>query len=172
MSQHRTWPCKLAEPSLRILKQLGDLRRSHVAIDLLCTDPRAPSMETSLQDTRFGLRTLSENGGFTAVAVATLALGIPANTTIFRAVNGWMLRPSRIKDPARMARLHRGRSHAQRMIRCARPQRNSTPREGLRFRAARCPESLCRGKQSSFRNQYGNPDVPTTIQLQQRKEEP
>ena len=59
-------------------------------------------MQTLLQDLRFGLRMLAKNPGFTAVAVVTLALGIGANTTIFSVVNGWMLRPPRIKDPARV----------------------------------------------------------------------
>ncbi len=59
-------------------------------------------MNTLLQDIRFGLRILRNAPGFTAATVVTLALGIAANTTIFSAVNGWMLRPPRIKDPARV----------------------------------------------------------------------
>jgi putative ABC transport system permease protein len=62
----------------------------------------AERAEVMLQDVRFGLRMLHKHPGFTTTAVVTLALGIAANTTIFSAVNGWMLRPPRIKDPARV----------------------------------------------------------------------
>ena len=56
-------------------------------------------VEDLLMDVRFGARMLRKNPGFTAVAVVTLAVGIAANTTIFSAVNGWMLRRPHIKDP-------------------------------------------------------------------------
>lgn len=58
------------------------------------------ALEDFFLDVRFGLRMLRKNPGFTAVAIVTLAFGIAANTTIFSAVNGWMLRRPRIKDPA------------------------------------------------------------------------
>ncbi len=59
-------------------------------------------METLWQDLKYGARMLRRNPGFTATAVVTLALGIAANITIFSAVNGLMLRPPRIKDPAKV----------------------------------------------------------------------
>src|SRR6266446_7406970 len=79
-------------------------RREFGNVRLTEEDSRAvwrwAAMEDFFMDVRFGARMLRKNPGFTAVAIVTLALGIAANTTIFSAVNGWMLRPPPIKDHA------------------------------------------------------------------------
>ena len=59
-------------------------------------------METLMQDIRYGVRMLMRNPDLMIVAIITLALGIGANTAIFSMVDGILLRPLPVQDPAQI----------------------------------------------------------------------
>ena len=67
-----------------------------------------PMLETVLQDTRYALRMLRKTPTFTVVAIAVVALGSGAVTTILSAANGLLLRPiPGVSDPGRLVDLSR-----------------------------------------------------------------
>src|SRR5258706_15816258 len=59
-------------------------------------------MTTLFKDIRYSLRSLLKHPGFTAVVVATLALGIAANTTIFSSVDALLLHPFSFPNQERL----------------------------------------------------------------------
>ena len=73
-------------------------------------------METLAQDLRYALRGLLRMRGIALVAIATLALGIGATTTMFSVVYAVLLRPPPFNDPDRLAILF---------------NTQTTPRDGL-----------------------------------------
>ena len=62
-------------------------------------------MRGTLQDARYAIRTLIHAPVFTLAVLATLTLGVGANTVIFSALNAVLLRPLPYKAPERLVRL-------------------------------------------------------------------
>jgi len=70
------------------------------------TQPAA-RFEWIAQDVRHGLRSMRRNPTFTAIAVASLAIGIGANTTTFGAIDTLLLRtPAHVRDASRIRRVY------------------------------------------------------------------
>ena len=64
------------------------------------------------RDVTLGIRLLRRSRGFSAISIATIAVAIGGNTTVFTIVNALLLTPPPVADPPRLARVNTGQSLA------------------------------------------------------------
>jgi predicted permease len=64
-----------------------------------------PMLETLWRDVRFGVRSIKRSPAVTIAVIATLAIGIGANTAIFSVVNGVLIKPLPFPDSDRLITL-------------------------------------------------------------------
>ena len=77
-------------------------------------------MDTLVRNVRFAARSLARTPGFTITAVATLALGIGANSAVFSAIDAILVRPLPYVEPDRLVQVAELREEAETPIAAAR----------------------------------------------------
>src|SRR5580700_4957278 len=71
-----------------------------------CREARGTAaVDSTVFDIRFSLRILCKNPAFTLAAIATLALGIGANTAIFQLLDAVRLRSLPVQNPQQLVRI-------------------------------------------------------------------
>jgi len=94
-----------SEAHRQALAEFGGLQQSKEA----CRDERRTHwIESTLQDIRYTARVLRRTPAFTFAAIATLALGIGANTAIFQLLDAVRLRSLPVAEPHRLAQIRIG----------------------------------------------------------------
>jgi putative ABC transport system permease protein len=89
--------------------------------DILRMAPREHASVLA-QDTRFALRMMRKNRGYTLAAIVILGLGIGANTSIFSVVNSVLLRPLPYANGDRLLILHQSRTRPEIPMRFSVPE--------------------------------------------------
>ncbi len=87
------------EAMLRARREFGGIELAKEE----CRDQRVfEPLDHFLRDLRYAFRSLGKSPGFAAAAILTLALGIGANTAIFSALDGVVLKPLPFHEPDRL----------------------------------------------------------------------
>jgi predicted permease len=77
-----------------------------------CRDARPTRwLEGLLRDLRYSLRTLRKSPAFTLVVIASLALGIGANTAIFTLINAALLKMLPVRNPEQLVEFNNIQTH-------------------------------------------------------------
>ena len=87
------------EARRRALLEFGGVEQ----VKEVCRDARGTRwVEDIARDARYALRALRQRPGFTAVAIATLAIGIGAATIMFTVINGVLFKPLAFPEPGQL----------------------------------------------------------------------
>src|SRR5262245_25748992 len=93
-------------------------------------------MDTLRQQLKFAVRSLIARPSYSLILIATLALGIGANTAIFSILYALVLRSLPVADPARLVVVLRSGQPSQQYPLFAHFQANSKTVDVLAFRTA------------------------------------
>ncbi|HEY1337398.1 MAG TPA: permease prefix domain 1-containing protein, partial [Bryobacteraceae bacterium] len=106
MLEQRNIECGLgpAEARAQARRQLGN---ATLLAEHTLDSWRYGLVSTFIQDVRYGLRGFRKNPGFAATAVLSLALGIGANTAIFRLFDALLFRPLPVNSPEELVLITR-----------------------------------------------------------------
>jgi predicted permease len=110
-------PDAAAESALAELDDNAVLARELRRVEPVATEPLVPGaprrglVADLVHDVRYGLRALRKSPAFTAVTVASLALGIGANTAIFQLLAAIHLRTLPVFEPGELAVVHVDKNH-------------------------------------------------------------
>ena len=107
IGHERGRPLRQVPPESRVVDAMPAPRR--LARRLLALHRDGVKMDQLLTDVRYAFRTWRRSPGFALAAIATLALGIGADSTIFSVVNATLLRPIAYPQPDRLMTVWKAR---------------------------------------------------------------